>query len=139
MAGKVRIPVSTTGTGLAPYTAFSLHLRWSPAVFAFASASSAGSVLPGSPFCPPAQVDADGAGVTFACTALGAAQTATAGLLATLTLTPVGTGCSPLHLFTYGGSDGGDSGSGTYAAGANQAVVLTATTDGRANQAGQSC
>ncbi len=139
VGGAVRVPVSTTGTGLAPYTGFSVHLRWNASVFTFSSASSAGTVLPGSPFCPAAQADADGAGVVFACAATGGNQTTTAGLLATIVLTPAGTGCSPLHLFTYGGADNGDGGTGTYTIDAATNIVVTATADGSGNQAGQVC
>lgn len=135
----VQVPVSSTGSGLAPYAGFSIHLRWKASVFSFASASNAGSVLPGSPFCPAPQVDADGAGVVYACASTGGNQTTTAGLLATISLTPAGTGCSPLHLFTYGGADNGDSGTGTYTIDASTNIIITATSDGSANQAGQVC
>jgi hypothetical protein len=137
--GVVRVPVSTTGSNLTPYTGFSIHLRWDPSLFSFASASSAGSVIPGSLFCPAARVDADGAGAIYACTAIGGSPTTTAGLLATVSLTPVGTGCSALHLFTYGGADNGDAGSGTYTIDGTSAIVAMATSDGSANQAGQVC
>jgi hypothetical protein len=137
--GVVRVPVSTTGSDLTPYTGFSIHLRWDPSLFSFASASSAGSVIPGSLFCPAARVDADGAGAIYACTAIGGSPTTTAGLLATVSLTPVGTGCSALHLFTYGGADNGDAGSGTYTIDGTSAIVAMATSDGSANQAGQVC
>ena len=49
----------------------------------------------------------------FACTFLGGSTTST-GLLATISITPLGTGCSPIHIFTLGGADGGDDSSGTY-------------------------
>ena len=52
-------------------------------------------------------------GVQFACTFLGGSTTST-GLLATISITPLGTGCSPIHIFTLGGADGGDDSSGTY-------------------------
>jgi hypothetical protein len=135
----MQVPVSTAGSGLAPYTGFSVHVRWDPAIFSFSSASSTGSVLPGSPFCPAAQVDADGAGVVYASTATGGNQTTSAGLLATITLTPAGTGCSALHLFTYDGADNGDTGTGTYTMDAATNIVVTATSDGSANQLGQVC
>jgi hypothetical protein len=135
----VQVPGSTTGSGLAPYTAFNIHLRWDAAVFSFSSASNAGSVLPGSLSCPAAQVDADGAGVVYACTATGGASTTSAGLLATISLTPVATACSPLHLFTYGGVDAGDESTGTYTMDASTNIVVTATADGTSNQAGQVC
>ena len=111
--GKVQVPVSTTGSGLAAYSGFNVHLRWTPGVFSFDSATNTGTVI-ASPFCPAPAPDADGAGVLYACTALGGASTTQAGLLGTISLTPAASGCSVLHLFTYGGADAGDDSTGTY-------------------------
>jgi hypothetical protein len=113
VADKVQVPVSTTGTGFAAYAGFNIHLRWTPGVFTFDSANSTGSVVP-SPLCPAPVLDVDGGGVLYACTALGGASTTAAGLLGTIVLTPAASGCSPLHLFTYGGEDAGDATTGTY-------------------------
>jgi len=137
--GKVQVPVSTTGSGLAPYVTFNIHLRWDPAIFSFSSANATGSVLPGSLICPAPKPDADGAGVLYACAASGGGPTTSAGLLATIVLTPTGTGCSPLHLFTYGGADAGDESTGTFTMDASTNIVVTATSDGTSDQAGQAC
>jgi hypothetical protein len=139
VGGKVEVPVQVAGTGIASFTGFSIHVRWNASIFKFDSARSTGTVLPGSVFCPAATVDADGAGAILPCTALSGAETTSAGLLGTIVLTPVGTGCSPLHLFTYQGADAGDGGTGTYTMNKAAAVVLTVTTDGSVDQAGQHC
>ena len=139
VAGKVRVPVSTTGTGLAAYTGFNVHLRWDQAVFSFSSANSTGTVIAGA-LCPAAVPDADGAGVTFACTSVGGAGTTAPGLLATIVLTPTGAGCSPLHLFTYGGADGGNASTGTYTIDATTHTPQPLTTiDARVGQSGAPC
>ena len=140
VAGKVQVPVSTTGTGLAAYSGFSIHLRWDHAVFTYSSANSTGSVVPSPLICPAGVPDADGGGVIFACAATGSGQTTAAGLLGTIVLTPTGTGCSVLHLFTYGGADGGDGTTGTFVIDPSTAdpEVLT-TVDARADQTGQGC
>ncbi len=112
VSGKVQVPVSASGGPPDPYIAFNIHLRFDPAVFSFASANNNGTVLP-SPFCPAPVVDADGAGVIYACSSLGGSTTAD-GLIATIVLTPVASGCSNLHLFTLDAPDNGDSNTGTY-------------------------
>lgn len=137
--GNVQIAVNVAGTGLAPYAGFNIHLRWDHSLFNFASANTTGTVLPGSLLCPSAIPDTDGAGVLYACSTLGGAQTSSAGLLGAIVLTPVGTGCSLLHLFTEGRADGGDTSTGTYTIDANANVALTSTADGSSNQAGQTC
>jgi hypothetical protein len=139
VGGNVEVAVNVTGTGIPAFTAYQIHLRWNPSIFKFGSARSAGTILPGSVVCPTAVADADGAGVFFACTAVGGAETTSPGLLGTIVLTPVGTGCSPLHLFTDGGADAGDEATGTYTMDKTTKVALTVTADGSADQAGQHC
>jgi len=139
VSGKVQIPISTAGSGFAPYSGFSVHLRWTSSVFSFASANSTGTVIP-SPFCPASVPDSDGAGVTYACTSTNAASISTTGLLATIVLTPAASGCSALHLFTFGAPDGGVANDGTYTVDATaNAPQTTAYVDGSANVAGQGC
>lgn len=139
VGGNVEVPVNLTGTGIPAFTGFNIRLRWSPSVFKFSSAPTTGSVLPESIFCVAALPDADGAGVVLACFALAEAETTSAGLLATVVLQPVGTGCSPLHLSTYGGADDGDQTTGTFTMDKTANVVLTVTVDGSADQSGQHC
>ncbi len=138
VAGKVNVPINTAGSGFVAYSGFNIRLKWDPTVFSFSSANSTGSVIPGSPFCPPANTSLDpgGDGVVFACTGLSGPTTST-GLLATIVLTPAASGCSALHLFTFGPPDGGTSGSGTFT---NNPTPMTNTyQDGTANVAGMTC
>ena len=138
--GKVSVSVSVVGTGISPFVGFSVHLRWNPSIFTFDSANSSGTVLNGSVFCPPTQTDSDGAGAILACLATGQnVETTATGLLATFILTPAGTGCSPLHFFTYGATDGGDGGNGTYLMDSATNVVVATTVDGTVSQTGQRC
>ncbi len=138
-AGNVEVAVNLTGTGIPAFVGFNVHLRWNASILKFASANSTGTVLTGSVFCPSALADADGAGAILACTAVPTTEVSSAGLLGTFVLTPVGTGCSPLHLFTVGGADGGDTGDGTFTMDTATKVVLTVTVDGSVDQAGQHC
>ena len=139
VAGKVDVPIITTGSGFTAYSGFSIHLRWDPGVFSFSSADITGSVIPGSPFCPAANTatyDSDGGGVVFGCSGLSGTTSST-GLLATIILTPAGSGCSALHLFTFGAPDGGTTGSGTYT---NNPTTQTNTyLDGTSDVAGAAC
>lgn len=105
----VQVPISVSGTVDA--LGFNVHLRWDPAAFTFSSANASGSIIP-SPFCAQS-IDTDGAGIVFGCATTGAHATQT-GLLATIVLTPASSGCSTLHLVTFGDPDAGDSGNGTY-------------------------
>jgi hypothetical protein len=118
--GKLVVPVSASGASFDPYETFGIHLRWTPGMFTFSSASGSGGVLdPASGnFCAPANTakfDADGGGVTFGCVHLGGSvDTSTGvGLMATFSLTPGTAGCTALHLFTYGPPDGGTKSDGT--------------------------
>ena len=111
-AGKVLVPISVSGTGLDDYSGFNVHVRWDPAVFTFSSWSTTGSAVSW-PFPVPNVMDGDNAGVTVGGLLLGTSTTST-GLLGTLSLTPAQSGCSALHLFTYGPPDGGDTSTGTY-------------------------
>jgi hypothetical protein len=113
-SGNIVVPVITTGTGFDPYVGFNARLLWDPAIFAFSSFNSTGTVI-NFAFCVPpfTGADPDGGGIIVACAALGA-PTTTTGLLGTIVLAPVGVGCSNLHLFTFGPPDGGDGTTGTY-------------------------
>jgi hypothetical protein len=139
--GLVQVPIDTTGTPFPSYSGFNIHLRWDPALFHYSASSSVGSVIP-SPFCA-TSADDDGGGVIYGCTATGTASTSTAGLLATISLQPIGSGCSGLHLFTMT-FDGGDTSTGTYLidAGTNTPDHLGGiayTNDGGATTDGHDC
>lgn len=137
--GLVQVPVNTTGAGFPPYSGFNLHLRWDPALFRFSSASNSGSVVP-SPICA-FFIDTDGGGVIYGCTATGDASTSATGLLGTITLQPIGAGCSLLHLFTIT-FDGGDDSTGTYLIGADTNAPLrdfAYTDDWGATTSGDTC
>jgi hypothetical protein len=141
VSGLVRIPVSTVGTSLPAYTGFNIHLRWDPALFHYSADDSSGTIIT-SPSCATA-ADSDGGGVVFGCTSLGGASTTDPGLLGTIALQPVGSGCSELHLFTLTG-DHGDGSTGTYVVdvGTNTPDHLGAadyTVDSGATTSGQRC
>jgi hypothetical protein len=110
--GALQLSVMSTPSNGATYEGFNIHVRWDPDAFAFASANHEGSVLP-SLLCAEPVVDSDGGGVTYGCLTTGATTAAT-GLLGTIVLTPLGAGCSTLHLVTLGPPDDGDDVSGTY-------------------------
>jgi len=147
--GTVHISIIAEGSGFPAYDGFNLHLRWSPGVFTFGDINAAGGLFdPASgAFCIANRdkYDADGGGVTFACTGLGSSSATTAtGLLATLTLRPSQSGCSKVHFFTFGSPDGGDSTSGTYTidddtstAQANPYIDLGVDVDGQLCQSGE--
>jgi hypothetical protein len=136
--GVVLLPINVSGSSLPAYGGFNIHLRWSSSVFQFNSIDTTGTQLPGSPVCANT-ADADGAGVAFGCTALNSASTSQAGLLGTVLLKPTGTGCSVLHLFTYGAPDAGDASTGTFLIDPSPHPILVATADGRADQTGHAC
>jgi hypothetical protein len=136
--GLVQVPVSTTGQGFPTYRGFNIHLRWDPALFRYSSASSTGSVIP-SPICA-FFVDTDGGGVIFGCTATGDASTSAAGLLAIITLQPIGVGCSGLHLFSML-FDRGNASTGTYLIGSDSMPLAdySSTLDWDTTTSGELC
>lgn len=97
------VPILSAGSGFTPYTGAGIHLRWDPAVFRPDSYDMTGSVI--SPNYCIYVPDADGAGAYLGCVVLGPTQIADVGLLATLVLKPVASGCSSLHLLTLGPPD----------------------------------
>lgn len=144
--GQVQVPVYAWLAATDPYIGFTIHLRWDPAVFSFASANATGGVFdpnasPSTGFCvsDSTTFDSDGGGVVFGCSGYAATQTSYH-LLATISLTPVAAGCSTLHLYTYGGTDGGDSSSGTFTVNAaDNTPQSNGYRDGTADNLGQSC
>lgn len=137
VSGNVEVPISATGSVVDPYFGFNIHLTWDPGVFTFSSANNTGTVI-NAPFCPPPAVDAGGGGVIFGCTSTGG-STSTTGLLGTIVLTPI-SGCSALHLFTFGPPDNGDSTTGTYTINAADFTAQSNTyTDGSADATGAQC
>ncbi|MHB8377802.1 MAG: hypothetical protein ACYDEB_12735 [Dehalococcoidia bacterium] len=143
VSGKVQIPVLISGSGFSPYVGFALHLRWDPTVFHFSSATNTGGLFDAGGFCPaadPNTFDADGGGVQYSCTTLTGPKTAT-GQLALISITPLGTGCSSVHMFTYGPPDGGTGATGTYTVndGDFQPQANTYGPNLNVNQAGLAC
>ena len=145
VGGKVQVPVYAVGVVGDAYQGFNVHLRWDPAVFSFSSASAAGGVFDpsvGSGTCPAANTgafDADGGGVVFGCAGYSATN-ASGKLLATFTLTPAASGCSKIHLYTFGPPDGGDSSSGTFTVNAADfSAQANAFYDGTADTMGHAC
>ncbi len=141
VSGKVQFQVSTTGSVPNSYAGSNLHIRWDATVFSFSSANATGSLFdPGASlgFCPAPVPDGDGGGVLFACTGFNA--TSNLGLLATFNLTPVGTGCSTIHLFTFGPPDNGDSTTGSYTIdGATFSPQQNIYADGNTDTSGSAC
>jgi hypothetical protein len=139
ISGSLQVPIVASTTAANPFTGFSVHLRWDSSIFRFVSANAGGSIVP-NPFCPSASQDADGAGATFGCVSLGVSSVTDPGLLATILLSPVGSGCSLLHLFTFGAPNGGDANTGTFTVNsADQSVQSNAYADGAADTAGAPC
>ena len=141
--GTVQIPVLTSGSGFSPYAGLNLHVRWNPTLFSFASATNAGGLFGSGGFCPPADshtFDPDGGGVLYSCTTLGGPISGT-GLVAVISITPLATGCSPIHLFTLGPPDNGNDSTGTYTVDATDftSQVTPYGADIGVNQAGAPC
>jgi hypothetical protein len=137
VGGRVYVPITTTGAD-SIYSGFSVHLRWDSAVFSASPANTSGSTLD-APFCPDPIVDGDGGGATYSCIATGGPTKAT-GLLTTIVLSPAASGCSALHLFTYGATDGGDAITGTFLVDAGSSKPLAAQyVDGSASVDGKTC
>ncbi len=104
----VTIPIDTSAP-IDPYYGWNIHVRWDPTVLSYGSITySLGGAI-----CP-SFTDSDGGGVVLACAVTGGPALSSAGTLATLSLSDYGSGCSTVHLMTYGGSDGGDTTTGTY-------------------------
>ena len=142
----VKVPVFAVFTVPNPYVGFSVHLRWNPSVFSLNGADATGGLFDpgaspstGSCIGPDTSSDIDGGGVVFACT--GFAQTSATGrLLVNVTLTPSASGCSALHLFTYGTPDSGGVISGTYTVnGADYSSQTNVFYDGAADVGGHPC
>ncbi len=131
--GAVLVPVLASGSGFNPYRGANIHLRWDASVFAFSKVTAVGGILDPTirAYCVTPLLDSDGGGATYGCVLVGAPSLST-GLLATFTLVPTGAGCSPLHLFTVGPPDNGQSTYGTYtmSADAYPQVQQNALTDG---------
>ncbi|MHB8377680.1 MAG: hypothetical protein ACYDEB_12110, partial [Dehalococcoidia bacterium] len=147
VGGKVRIPVTTTGTTFDQYMGFNLEMKWDGAVFAFSSVDMTGSVLTPAlfPFCPPANATTfetpPGSGVNYGCTAvLGVVPADTAGLLVTVVLTPLGTGCSAIHLQTLTeAQNNGSLSTYTIQLGGLGPQIPQGYTDTTSDQAGNTC
>ena len=119
--GKVLVDLNSLFGTANAYDGFNAHLRWDPAVFSFSSMDPTGGLFdpgasPATGFCvgpDTTSFDSDGGGVTLGCAGF-AGTTASNHLLITVALTPAASGCSAIHLVTYGAPDGGDESSGTY-------------------------
>jgi hypothetical protein len=136
--GQVRVPIITSGYA-APYSGLNVHLRWDSAIFKLVPSAIKDSPL-ATPFCLDPVPDTDGGGASYACGATGGLTTTT-GVLATIVLAPAAaSGCSSLHLFTYGAPDGGDFSTGTFLVDAGSNVPEPAHyIDGSASVSGKTC
>jgi hypothetical protein len=115
--GSITVPVLTSAAQ-DPYLAFNVHVTFNGSLLS-ATSAQAGDALQGlgsGIFCVPLMVMDGGSGALVPCTVLGGGPgTTTAGTLTTLTFTlRAATGCSHLHLFTFGPPDNGDVSSGTF-------------------------
>ncbi len=147
VSGKVQAPILAWYPVTDAYSGFSVHLRWSATVFSLSSTNATGG--PFDPGANPATgvcagpntttFDSDGGGMVFSCSGFSG-TTQSFRLLATVILTPAASGCSALHLYTYGAPDNGDATSGTYTINAaDGSVESNQYLDGTANVSGQSC
>ncbi|MHB8378181.1 MAG: hypothetical protein ACYDEB_14675 [Dehalococcoidia bacterium] len=153
VSGMVRIPVSTSAVTFDPYVGFNIAMKWDGTVFAYSSVDMAGSILNAfTPFCPPPDsttfVTPSNSGVNFGCTALAPplgppSGLTTTGLLATVVLTPLTTGCSAIHLTTLTeGQNNASRSTFTINGGANanpQIPQAPGYTDTTSDQAGNTC
>ncbi len=141
----VQFTVSTVAgpTPADPMSGWNLDLRWDPAVFSFASATS--QLAPGVSGGFPAPTTTLTGGVVLGM--VGFSPYTALGLMTTVQLTVVAPGCSAIHLFTYGPPDNGggtsalpaDSGSFTIAGDATGPQANQGYVDGAANNVGQTC
>ncbi|MHB8377406.1 MAG: toll/interleukin-1 receptor domain-containing protein [Dehalococcoidia bacterium] len=144
--GQVHVPIFAEGHSFEPYMGFNVHLRWDPLIFTFAGAHTDGGLFDasnGAAFAPPpdtATFDSDGGGVVIGCVSLVGSKDVR-GLLATIVLAPVAEhGCSFLHLFTFGGIDGGNESTGTYTVAADGAQAqYSECIDSSSDVAGRRC
>jgi len=137
----VQVPVYTVASGFDPYMAFNAHLRWDPSLFALDGVGATGGLFEDpAGVCPDVIVDSDGGGASFACAFFDAQGTTETGLLATFSLAPQGSGCSRLHLATFGPPDNGNSLTGTLTVNAADITVQSNEyEDGSSNAEGEPC
>lgn len=117
LGGDVVVPILATASST-EFSGFNIHVLFDNSMFSFnpSSGFQSGGVLESSgatSFCLAVVTDG-GHGITGTCNIVGTGSTTSGGTLATITLIPTATGCSNLHLFTYGPPDGGTSTTGTY-------------------------
>lgn len=140
VGGEVHVPITVSGDAASAYAGYNVHVRWDPKVFSFLPTKEATNSVLAAPYCPAPILDSDGGGATYSCIAIGEPTKAT-GLLTTVVLSPQAeSGCSKLHLFTFGAPDGGDATTGTYTIDATTSgpqPVLYA--DGSASVKGERC
>lgn len=137
-SGTFTLEVVTSGSGLDPYKGFNIHLTFNKSAVNVTTVSNSGTVIL-SPFCPSPVIDNATGNVTYACTALGGSTT-TAGLLAAFTFEVKGSGCSDIHIFTFGPPDGGNAATGTYLVGEdNKPQLNTYGGDAKVAVGGGSC
>lgn len=146
VSGKVQLPVYAWGYVANAYSGFGLHVRWDPNVFSLSNVDPTGGVFDpsagtGAVCAGPntSTYDSDGGGMVYGCGA-PQATTVTFHVLVTVILTPAASGCSAIHLFTYGPADNGDATSGTYTInGVDNTPESNQYRDGAANVNGQTC
>ena len=143
-ATHISFTVSTVAgpTPADPMGGWNLDLRWDPAVFSFASATS--QPAPGVSGFPAPTTTLTG-GVVLGAVAFS--PYTTLGLMTTVQLTVVAPGCSAIHLYTYGPPDNGggtsalpaDSGSFTLSGDGSSVQANQGYVDGTADNLGNTC
>jgi hypothetical protein len=115
-AGQITVPVLIS-TPPNPWHGFNLHVTYDGALLT-GTAAQAGDWLQASAsgfICTALVSDGGPNGKVVACSLLGAGSVSSAGTLATLIFTPLSaSGCTRLHLVTYGPPDGGTLATGTF-------------------------
>ncbi len=140
-AGELTVPILTSGSAPNAYNGFNAQLRFDPAVFSFSSFNQTGSLVAWT-LCPAALQDATTGpgGVVVSCLLIGA-STKSVGVLGNIVLTPIGTGCSNLHLETVAEANDPTHTYDTYTLDAltNTPQDNTYGPDVAVNEAGQPC
>lgn len=139
--GSLNVPVNTTASGH-PWRGFNIDLVWDHSKFTYGGFDNSNSLAAASqPFCSGATIGPPG-GQVVGCTAIDGSTYSSAGNLIIFRLTPTGTlGCTTLHLFERGGTDGGDAATGSYTINSNDPSSQTNTygADTGVDQTGGAC
>ena len=111
--GNVNVPINAATMATDAFGGFNVHLRWDPSIFSLQFRERHGRHRHGRVLRASDQPTATRPAWSSACTSLTQVPPPRAQVAGDDHSDPGwGRGCSPLHLFTFGGADGGDSGTG---------------------------